>query len=345
MNKTDNLRVHNTLSNKKEVFIPIDRENIKMYVCGPTVYSEAHIGHALSSVVFDIIRRFLEFEGYSVTHIMNFTDVDDKIIERSNREDIDIDLLTNKLIDEYKFQLAQLNVLPASLYPRATEEISFIVDFIKTLVDKDAAYEKNGDVYFRTARYKQYGQLSKRKLENQLRGTRILVESGKDSSEDFALWKSAKKNEIYWDSPWGQGRPGWHIECSAMCLHHLGEQIDIHGGGTDLIFPHHENEIAQTETLTKKQFSKYWLHNGMVEFGGDKMSKSIGNLITIKEFLNKFDSNTFRMMVVSSHYRSPLNYSSELASEASRKWNKVASAFKNAWGSLTEIGRASCRER
>ncbi|MBK8442839.1 MAG: cysteine--tRNA ligase [Sphingobacteriales bacterium] len=328
--------VYNTLSGQKEPFSSIKKDEISMYVCGPTVYSNAHIGHALSAMVFDIIRRYFEHVGYSVKFIMNFTDVDDKIIIRSQKENIDATTLTENLINEYILQLKKLNIKPATHYPKATEEIGGMISFIEELVKKDFAYSVNGDVFYRTSKFITYGKLSGRKIDEQLSGTRIDVDNRKERVEDFALWKSAKKGEPSWESPWGNGRPGWHIECSSMCIHHLGEQIDIHGGGTDLIFPHHENEIAQSEAYTGKPFAKYWMHNGMLELKGGKMSKSVGNLITINEFLEKFDANTFRMMLISSHYRSPLAFNFDLAEESLRKVQKITSALKGAWGNNSD---------
>lgn len=328
--------VYNTLTGKKELFSSIKKDEISMYVCGPTVYSNAHIGHALSAMVFDIIRRYLEHVGYSVKFIMNFTDVDDKIIIRSQKENINATTLTENLIDEYIVQLKKLNIKPATHYPKATEEIEGMISFIQELIKKGFAYSVNGDVFYRTSKFVGYGKLSKRIIEDQLSGTRIDVDNRKEKVEDFALWKSAKEGEPSWASPWGNGRPGWHIECSSMCIHHLGEQIDIHGGGTDLIFPHHENEIAQSEAYTGKPFAKYWMHNGMLELKGGKMSKSVGNLVSINEFLEKFEANTFRMMLISSHYRSPLAFNFDLAEESLRKIEKITSALKSAWGTNSD---------
>jgi cysteinyl-tRNA synthetase len=279
------IKLYNTLTRRKEEFTPLQPGKVTMYVCGPTVYSKAHVGHAMSALVFDIIRRYLIYRGYDVRHVMNYTDVDDKIIQRANQEGVEPVKLAERYINEYQHHIADLNVLPASHYPRATQEIGNIIQMIRDLGENDFAYEVDGDVYFRVAKDEDYGKLSGRKTEDMQSGVRIGVDERKENPMDFALWKAAKPGEPAWESPWGPGRPGWHIECSAMSLHHLGEQIDIHGGGNDLVFPHHENEIAQTESLTGKPFARYWIHNGMMQLAGQKMSKSLGNLITIEDFL------------------------------------------------------------
>ncbi len=279
------LKIYNTLTRKKEDFVTLEPGKVRMYVCGPTVYNKAHIGHAMSAMVFDIIRRYLEFSGYEVIHAMNFTDVDDKIINRANQMNMDPFELAEGYIKDFRQNLSDLNILPATIQPRATQEIDQIIQMVQALVEKKTAYPMGGDVYFRVSQDEDYGKLSGRKNDEQQAGYRIDVDDRKETSMDFALWKGAKPGEPAWDSPWGKGRPGWHIECSAMNLHHLGEQIDIHGGGNDLIFPHHENEIAQTESLTGKPFAHYWIHNGMLQLGGEKMSKSLGNLVLIEDFL------------------------------------------------------------
>lgn len=306
------LRIFNTLTRQKENFETVQPGKVSMYVCGPTVYDKAHVGHAMSALVFDIIRRYLEYRGYEVRHVMNYTDVDDKIIIRANKLTMDPIKLAEKYIDEYHQHLVELNILPATVYPRATHEIPQIVSMIRELGESDYAYAVDGDVYFRVNRDENYGKLSGRKLEDMQAGARIDVDERKEHPMDFALWKASKPGEPAWDSPWGKGRPGWHIECSAMSLHHLGEQIDIHGGGNDLIFPHHENEIAQTESITGKSFARYWVHNGMMQFGGEKMSKSLGNLVTIEDFLSKQEGDVLRMMVLNSSYRNPITYSDEV---------------------------------
>jgi cysteinyl-tRNA synthetase len=325
------IKVYNTLSHKKEDFETLTPGMVRMYVCGPTVYSQAHVGHAMSALVFDVIRRYLEFRGYQVEHAMNFTDVDDKIINRANKEGVDPFRLAERYIEEFRRQLEQLNVLPPTIQPRATQEIAQILAMIQDLIDRGFAYPaQNGDVYFRVERDPDYGRLSGRRLEDMQAGSRVEIGEQKENPLDFALWKAAKPGEPAWDSPWGKGRPGWHIECSAMNLHHLGEQIDIHGGGNDLIFPHHENEIAQTESLTGKPFARYWIHNGMLQLGGVKMSKSLGNLITIDEFLSKHSADAFRFLVLNSGYRGPLTFTEEVIGQAERGLDRLRSALRPA---------------
>jgi cysteinyl-tRNA synthetase len=284
----------------------------------------------MSSLVFDIIRRFLQFEGYQVRHVMNYTDVDDKIILRANQQGVDSFLLAQQYIDEYNAHLQALNILPATVNPRATTEMQNIIQLVKDLLDKGFAYVVEGDVYFRVRKMADYGKLSGRKLEEMQAGVRIEVDERKEDPMDFALWKAAKPEEPAWDSPWGKGRPGWHIECSAMSMTHLGEQIDIHGGGNDLIFPHHENEIAQSEAATGKPFTRYWMHNGMAQFSGQKMSKSIGNLITIEEFLERHEGDVLRMMVLNSSYRSPLTFNDEVISQAEAALERLRTGIKPA---------------
>lgn len=321
------IQIYNTLSRQKEPFETIEPGRVRMYVCGPTVYSKAHIGHAMSVMIFDIIRRYLEYRGYQVRHVMNYTDVDDKIIQRASQEGINPFSLAERYTNEFDRHLEELNILPPSVKPRATRTIKQILDMIQQLVEKDYAYAINGDVYFRIKKDKDYGKLSRRKLEEMQSGFRIEVDVRKEHPMDFALWKSAKADEPSWESPWGMGRPGWHIECSAMSLTHLGEQIDIHGGGNDLIFPHHENEIAQTESLTGKQFARYWVHNGMLQLAGEKMSKSLGNLITIEEFLMKNSADVFRLMILNSSYRNPLTYSEEVINQTRRAIERMRLAL------------------
>ncbi len=325
------LRVYNTLTRKKEEFAPLVPGNVKMYVCGPTVYSHAHVGHAMSALVFDIIRRYLEYRDYRVDHVMNFTDVDDKIIQRAAQKNVDPFTLAQGYIDEFQKDLENLNVKPATLNPRATQEMPQILDMIAGLIDKGFAYPMDGDVYFRVRKDPDYGKLSGRRIDEMEAGARIEIDSRKEDPLDFALWKAARPGEPAWDSPWGKGRPGWHIECSAMNLHHLGPQIDIHGGGNDLIFPHHENEIAQSENLTgKKPFARYWIHNGMLQFSGEKMSKSLGNLVTIADFLDKHSADTLRLMVLNSGYRSPLTFNDEVIAQADRALDRLRSALRPA---------------
>jgi cysteinyl-tRNA synthetase len=324
------LKIYNTLSRQKEIFEPLQAGQVSIYVCGPTVYDKAHIGHAMSSLIFDVIRRYLEYRGYSVRHVMNYTDVDDKIINRANEQGKDPIALAEFYIDEYMHHLEELNILPATVYPRATQEIGQIVEMVQGLIEGGRAYTVDGDVYFRVASMPDYGKLSGRRLDDLQAGARVDVDERKENPMDFALWKSSKPGEPAWDSPWGPGRPGWHIECSAMNLHHLGEQIDIHGGGNDLIFPHHENEIAQTESLTNKPFARYWVHNGMLQFSGEKMSKSLGNLITIQDFLKAHEGDVLRLMVLNSSYRGPLTYSDKVVTQAERNLERLRLALKPA---------------
>ncbi len=324
------LQVYSTLSRKKEAFETIEANKVRMYVCGPTVYDKAHVGHAMSALVFDIIRRYLEYRGYSVNHVMNYTDVDDKIINRANKLECDPFELAETYIQQYAQHLKDLNILPATINPRATREMDEIIHFITDLIDKGYAYEAGGDVYYRVEKKADYGKLSGRKLDDMRAGSRIEVDDRKENPMDFALWKAAKEGEPAWDSPWGKGRPGWHIECSAMSGAHLGEQIDIHGGGNDLIFPHHENEIAQSEAHTGKEFSRYWIHNGMLQLSGEKMSKSIGNLITIEDFLAAHPADALRMMVLNSGYRNPLTFNDEVIGQAERALERLQSGLKAA---------------
>ena len=321
-------RIYNTLSRRKEDLQTLQDGVVSMYVCGPTVYDKAHVGHAMSTLVYDIIRRYLEYHGYQVRHVMNYTDVDDKVIMRANELGVEPLELARKHLNEYDEHIKALNVLPASVYPRATQEIDHIISMVESLIENDYAYVVDGDVYYRVTSKDDYGKLSGRKLDDMQAGARIEVNERKENPMDFVLWKSSKPREPSWESPWGPGRPGWHIECSAMNLHHLGEQIDIHGGGNDLIFPHHENEIAQTESLTGKPFASYWVHNGMLQFSGDKMSKSLGNIITIEEFLDQHDPDTLRMMVLNSSYRSPLTFNEEVISQAERNLERLRSALR-----------------
>ena len=324
------LHVYNTLTRKKEKFETIEEGKVRMYVCGPTVYDKAHVGHAMSILVFDIIRRYLEYKGYRVRHVMNYTDVDDKIINRAHRLGIDPFELAEGYIRQFNQHLQELNILPATHYPRATEEISNIIELVQTLIDKGFAYEIDGDVYFRVTKMADYGKLSGRRLEDMHAGARVGVDERKENPLDFAMWKAAKEGEPAWESPWGKGRPGWHIECSAMAIHYLGDQIDIHGGGNDLIFPHHENEIAQSEAYSGKQFARFWIHNGMLQLSGEKMSKSIGNLVTIEDFLAEHSADILRMMVLNSGYRNPLTFNEAVIEQAERAFERLLSALKPA---------------
>jgi cysteinyl-tRNA synthetase len=324
------IRIYNTLSRKKEDLVTIEPGKVRMYVCGVTVYNKAHVGHAMSTLVFDIIRRYLEYRGYQVKHVTNFTDVDDKIINRASQLGVDPFTMAEGYINELKTQFKALNVLPATEYPRATLEMDTIIKMIQGLIDKGYAYPAEGDVYFRVQKDKKYGKLSGRRFEEMKAGEKSDIGDIKEDPLDFALWKSAKPEEPFWESPWGKGRPGWHIECSAMNLTHLGEQIDIHGGGNDLIFPHHENEIAQTECLTGKEFARFWIHNGMLNFSGEKMSKSIGNVVTIEDFLSKYSADTLRYMVLNSGYHNPLTFNNEVIEQSQSGLERLQSALRTA---------------
>ena len=303
------MQIYNTLSRTKEEFVPLG-DPVKMYVCGITPYSASHVGHAMSYITFDVVRRYLEWRGYKMLHIQNFTDVDDKIIDRSASLGSSPKDLAEGLIQEYFNEMDALNIKRAHIYPRATEEIAKILEMTQGLVENGSAYAVDGDVYYRISSYADYGKLSHRTLEGMMSGARIEVDNRKEHPMDFALWKSAKPGEPSWESPWGPGRPGWHMECSAMSLKYLGERFDIHGGGLDLIFPHHENEIAQTEAFTRVSPSvQYWLHNGLLQLDDEKMSKSLGNLVTVKEVLDGHSADALRLFFLGSHYRSPLSFS------------------------------------
>ena len=324
------LQIYNTLSRKKENFETIEPGKVRMYVCGPTVYADAHLGHAMSALVFDIVRRYLEYKGYEVRYVMNFTDVDDKIINKANDLKVDPFSLAQQYIDSYSRNLESLNIKPATVHPRATEDIPRIIEMIEQLIANQAAYAVDGDVYFSVDEDEDYGKLSGRSLKTMNAGSRIQVDERKEHPMDFALWKSAKPGEPAWDSPWGPGRPGWHIECSAMNMAHLGDQIDIHGGGNDLIFPHHENEIAQTESVTGKTFSRFWMHNGMLGLKDEKMSKSLGNMVTIDEFVSKHPGDIMRLWVLNGSYRSPLTYSEAVIDQTTQAYKRLLSAKKGA---------------
>ena len=317
------IKVFNTLTEKKEEFVPLEGKTVRMYVCGPTVYDHAHIGHARSAVVFDVIRRWLEYRGYKVIYVRNYTDIDDKIIKRSREEGIPWYEVAQKYIDSYEEDMRALNVKEPTYKPRVTEHIPEIIKVVKGLIEKGYAYEANGDVYFSVEKFPGYGKLSKRKLEELIAGARIEPGEGKRNPLDFALWKKSKESEPGWESPWGIGRPGWHIECSVMSMKYLGETIDIHGGGLDLIFPHHENEIAQSESYTGKPFVRYWIHNGFVMVNKEKMSKSLGNFFTVKEILEKFSPDVLRLFLLSTHYRSPIDFSTERLEEAERSLKRL----------------------
>ncbi len=306
------MKIYNTMSRKIEELVPMEKDHIRIYACGPTVYNYIHIGNARPICSFDVLRRYLKYKGYDVTYVQNFTDVDDKIIRRANEEGVSASEVSEKYIAEYKKDAHGLNVMDADIHPKVTESMELIIDIVKRLVDSGHAYEKNGDVYFRTRSFPEYGKLSGQPIEDLQAGARIDVNDIKEDPLDFAVWKSAKPGEPYWDSPWGKGRPGWHIECSAMSSHYLGETLDIHCGGQDLIFPHHENEIAQSEAASGKKFSNYWMHNGYINIDNKKMSKSLGNFFTVREVAEKYGYEVIRYMMVQAHYRSPINYCKEL---------------------------------
>ncbi len=334
------LRIYNTLTRRKEAFETMEPGKVRMYVCGPTVYDKGHVGHAMSALVFDIIRRYLEYRGYQVRHAMNYTDVDDKIIARANQLGVEPLALAEQYIQEFARQLTILNILPATVTPRATGEITYIIKMITDMGENGYAYEVDGDVYFRVNKDADYGKLSGRRLEDMQAGARIGVDERKESPMDFALWKASKPGEPAWESPWGKGRPGWHIECSAMSMHHLGEQIDIHGGGNDLVFPHHENEIAQTESVTGKPFARYWVHNGMMQLAGEKMSKSLGNLVTIEQFLSEHEGDVLRMMILNSSYRNPLTFGEDVIVQAERALERLRLALRPISEGTVDSGEA-----
>ena len=323
------MKIYNTLSRSKEEFIPLEEGKVKMYVCGPTVYNLIHIGNARPMIVFDTVRRYLEYKGYDVNYVSNFTDVDDKIIKKAIEEGTTAEVISKRYIEECKKDMAGMNVKPATTHPLATEEIGGMIEFIQTLIDKGYAYEKNGTVYYRTRKFKEYGKLSHKNLDDLQSGNRSLLVSGaeeKEDSLDFVLWKPKKEGEPYWVSPWSEGRPGWHIECSEMSKKYLGEQIDIHAGGEDLIFPHHENEIAQSEAANGVEFSKYWMHNAFLTIDKVKMSKSLGNFFTVRDIAEKYDLQVLRFFMLSVHYRSPLNFSQELMEAAKNGLDRIVTA-------------------
>ena len=319
------LRLYNTQTRHKETFTPLNNGQVKMYVCGPTVYNYFHLGNARPFITYDTLRRFLEFSGYHVSYVQNFTDIDDKMINRANSEETTVQELADRFIREYFYDADRLNIKRATIHPRATETIDTIVDLVQTLMDKGYAYEADDGVYFDVSRFKPYGQLSHHRLEELESSDREMSfdASDKRSRMDFVLWKKKKEHEPFWPSPWGDGRPGWHIECSAMIIKHLGETIDIHGGGQDLVFPHHENEIAQSEAATGKPFVRYWLHNGFINIDQEKMSKSAGNFFTVRDLAEHHDYLVLRFFMLSSHYRMPINFSAELLQAAENGWKRI----------------------
>lgn len=341
------MRIYNTLTGKKEEFVPIDPDEIKIYVCGPTVYNYFHLGNARPFVVFDTLRRYLEYKGYKVKFVQNFTDVDDKIINKAREEGVSASDISEKYIREYYKDAEKLNVKKATVHPKVTENIKEITDFISTLIDKGYAYDVNGDVYYSTRKFKGYGKLSGQNIEDLEAGARIQVGDLKRDPMDFALWKAKKsEDEIAWESPWGQGRPGWHIECSVMSNKYLGDTIDIHAGGQDLEFPHHENEIAQTEAYTGKKFANYWMHNGFITINKEKMAKSRGNFFMVRDILDEYDGEVVRYFLLSGHYRNPIDFSKELMEQAKNSLARIRNTkinlehfIENAKGSMNEEER------
>lgn len=323
------MKILNTLTRRKEEFKPINEGKVGIYVCGPTVYDYIHIGNARPMIVFDTLRRYLEYKGYEVNYVSNFTDVDDKIIKRANAEGVDASVISERYIAEAKKDMAALNVREATTHPKATEEIPDMIEMVKTLIEKDYAYEVNGTVYFRTRKFKDYGKLSKKNIDDLRSGNRDLLVSGIDEKEDpldFVLWKPKKEGEPSWPSPWGDGRPGWHLECSVMSKKYIGDVIDIHAGGEDLIFPHHENEIAQSEAANGTEFARYWMHNGFLKINNEKMSKSLGNFFTVREIAEKYPLQVIRFFMLSAHYRSPLNFSAELVEASKNGLERILTA-------------------
>ncbi len=322
------IRVYNTMSGKKEEFVPLQENKVGMYVCGVTVYDLCHIGHARSAIIFDMIYRYLRYRGYEVTFVRNFTDIDDKIINRANQEKTDYKTIAERYIREFEVDMGGLGLEKATIEPRATDHIPEMIRLVSTLVENGYAYQGGSDVFFSVGRFKDYGKLSKRNLEEMQAGARVEIDEKKENPLDFVLWKGSKPGEPFWESPWGKGRPGWHIECSVMSMKYLGETFDIHGGGKDLVFPHHENEIAQSEGATGKIFARYWIHNGFINIDKEKMSKSLGNFLTIKEVLKQWHPEVLRLFFLSSHYRSPLDYTEESLKEAKSGLDRFYSTLK-----------------
>jgi cysteinyl-tRNA synthetase len=331
------LKIHNTQSRKKETFQPLKDNKVGIYVCGITAYDLCHVGHARSAVVFDVIVAYLRYRGYDVTYVKNFTDIDDKIIEKAKKEGSDIKEIAERYIAEHDKDMQRLHVAVPDVTPRATENIEGMINLVSALLKKGLAYVMDGDVYYSVQDFPEYGKLSGRNLEEMMAGARIDINEKKKNPLDFALWKASKEGEPWWESPWGKGRPGWHIECSVMSQRYLGETLDIHGGGEDLIFPHHENEIAQSEGATGKPFARYWLHNGFVKVNSEKMSKSLGNFFTIRDILAKYHPEVLRFFLLQSHYRSPVDFSDAALNEARQAMNKFYAALK----SLQDIPAAS----
>lgn len=340
------MKILNTLTRRKEEFVPINEGKVGIYVCGPTVYDYIHIGNARPMIVFDTLRRYLEYKGYDVNYVSNFTDVDDKIIKRANEEGVDASVISERYIAEVKKDMAALNVREATTHPKATEEIPDMIEMVKTLIEKGYAYEVNGTVYFRTRKFKDYGKLSKKNIDDLRSGNRDLLVSGVDEKEDpldFVLWKPKKEGEPSWPSPWGDGRPGWHLECSVMSKKYIGDVIDIHAGGEDLVFPHHENEIAQSEAANGTEFARYWMHNGFLKINNEKMSKSLGNFFTVREIAEKYPLQVIRFFMLSAHYRSPLNFSADLVEASKNGLERILTAvdrLKSISGTEGEVDRA-----
>ncbi|MBU9710830.1 cysteine--tRNA ligase [Evansella tamaricis] len=323
------IKLYNTLNRKVEEFKPLEKGKVKMYVCGPTVYNYIHIGNARPAVVFDMVRRYLQYRGYEVNYISNFTDVDDKIIKAAEEMGEDVQTISERFIKAYHEDTSALGVKEADAHPRVTETMPEIISFINRLVEKGYAYEAGGDVYFRTRKFKEYGKLSHQSVDDLQLGTRVEVGEKKEDPLDFVLWKTAKPGEIFWESPWGNGRPGWHIECSAMVKKYLGDTIDIHAGGQDLSFPHHENEIAQSEALNEKPMANYWIHNGYINIDNEKMSKSLGNFILVHDIIKKFNPEVVRFFIVNAHYRSPINFSDDQLVSAANGLERIKTTYSN----------------
>ena len=344
------MKILNTLTRRKEEFVPINEGKVGIYVCGPTVYDYIHIGNARPKIVFDTLRRYLEYKGYDVNYVSNFTDVDDKIIKRANEEGVDASVISERYIAEVKKDMAALNVREATTHPKATEEIPDMIEMVKTLIEKGYAYEVNGTVYFRTRKFKDYGKLSKKNIDDLRSGNRDLLVSGVDEKEDpldFVLWKPKKEGEPSWPSPWGDGRPGWHLECSVMSKKYIGDVIDIHAGGEDLVFPHHENEIAQSEAANGTEFARYWMHNGFLKINNEKMSKSLGNFFTVREIAEKYPLQVIRFFMLSAHYRSPLNFSADLVEASKNGLERILTAvdrLKSISGTEGEVDKAVADE-
>lgn len=323
------IKIYNTLTRQKEDFIPLEEGKVKMYVCGPTVYNYIHIGNARPAIVFDTVRRYFQFRGYDVQFISNFTDVDDKLIRVANELGEEVPDIADRFITAYHEDVHALGCQAADVHPRVTENMDIIIDFIRTLIEKGFAYESEGDVYYHTRMFKEYGKLSHQSIDELRVGARIAVGEKKQDALDFALWKAVKPGEISWDSPWGKGRPGWHIECSAMARKYLGDTIDIHAGGQDLAFPHHENEIAQSEALTGKEFARYWMHNGYINIDNEKMSKSLGNFVLVHDIIKRHDPQVLRFFMLSVHYRNPINYSEELLVHTQSALERIKTSYQN----------------